>query len=99
MNVHEKEAKIHDALPFRERIQAFSGGEHGFSELGGSFMRFSRSAPLKPAVRLAMSVRVISSPSFLLPQVQSYFKVQRPLLSKGRTLFELALQSTDIICI
>ena len=33
-----------------------------------SFIRFSRSAPLKPAVRFAISVNVISSSSFLLPQ-------------------------------
>mmetsp|Transcript_38853 Transcript_38853/g.105205 ORF Transcript_38853/g.105205 Transcript_38853/m.105205 type:complete len:217 (-) Transcript_38853:741-1391(-) len=33
--------------------------------MADSFMRFSRSAPLKPAVRFATSVSLISSPTFL----------------------------------
>lgn len=34
-------------------------------KMADSFMRFSRSAPLKPAVRLAMSIKVMPSANFL----------------------------------
>jgi hypothetical protein len=35
-------------------------------------MRFSKSAPLKPAVRWAISVKVMFSSSFLLPGMREF---------------------------
>ena len=46
----------------------------------GSFMRFSKSAPLKPAVRWAISVRVMFSSNFLLPQMGEFTNIKVLLL-------------------
>ena len=53
--------------------------------MADSFMRFSRSAPLKPAVRLAMSVRVMPSASFLLRMCTSRI-CSRPFTSGSPTV-------------